>query len=94
LFNVQTPSVTGFTNAIVNLGEVQNKGVEFAINTRNLVNAFKWTTNFNITFNKNKVLAMSTATDKIYGNTGGRGNSNVTMVGDAIGVFYGKRMSR
>jgi TonB-linked SusC/RagA family outer membrane protein len=91
LFNVQTPSVTGFTNAIVNLGEVQNKGIEFAVNTRNLVNKFKWTTNFNITFNKNKVLAMSTANDKIYGNTGGRGNSNVTMVGEAIGVFYGKR---
>jgi len=91
LFNVQTPSVTGFTNAIVNLGEVQNKGIEFAINTRNLVGKFKWTTNFNITFNKNKVLAMSTATDKIYGNTGGRGNSNVTMVGESIGVFYGKR---
>ena len=93
LFNVQTPSVTGFTNATVNLGEVQNKGYEFSLNTRNLVNKFKWTTNFNITFNKNKVLAMSTANDKIFGNTGGRGNSNVTMVGEPIGVFYGKRVA-
>ncbi len=92
LFNVQTPSVTGFTNAIVNLGEVQNKGYEFALSTRNLVSDFKWTTNFNITFNKNKVLAMSTANDKIFGNTGGRGNSSVTMVGEPIGVFYGKRV--
>ena len=92
LFNVQTPSVTGFTNAIVNLGEVQNKGYEFSINTRNLVSNFKWTTNFNITFNKNEVISMSTSNDKIFGNTGGRGNSNVTMVGEPIGVFYSKRV--
>ncbi len=92
LFNVQTPSVTGFTNAIVNLGEVQNKGYEFALTTRNLVGKFGWSTNFNITFNKNKVLAMSTANDKIFGNTGGRGNSNVTMVGHPIGVFFGKQV--
>ncbi len=92
LFNVQTPAVTGFTSAIVNLGEVQNKGFEFTLNTQNLVGKFSWNTNFNITFNHNKVLSMSTPNDKIFGNTGGRGNSNVTMVGQPIGVFYGKRM--
>lgn len=92
LFNVQTPAVTGFTSAIVNLGEVQNKGFEFTLNTQNLAGRFSWNTNFNITFNRNKVLAMSTPNDKIFGNTGGRGNSNVTMVGQPIGVFYAKRM--
>lgn len=92
LFNIQTPSVTGFTSAVVNLGEVQNKGYEFALNTRNLTGAFKWNTNFNITFNKNKVLAMSTANDKIFGSTSDKGNTNVTMVGSPIGVFYGRKM--
>jgi TonB-linked SusC/RagA family outer membrane protein len=92
LFNVQTPAVTGFTTAIVNLGEVQNKGFEFTLNTQNLVGKINWTTNFNITFNRNKVLSMSTPNDKIFGNTGGRGNSNVTMVGQPIGVFFGKKM--
>ncbi|MHA4845049.1 SusC/RagA family TonB-linked outer membrane protein [Flavitalea antarctica] len=92
LFNVQIPSVTGFTNAIVNLGEVQNKGFEFSLSTRNLVGKFGWNTNFNITFNKNKVLSMSTPNDKLFGNTGGRGNSNVTMVGEPIGMFYGKKV--
>ncbi|MGI8635770.1 MAG: hypothetical protein ACR2KZ_10245, partial [Segetibacter sp.] len=90
LFNVQTPSLTGFTSAIVNLGEVQNKGYEFSMNTRNLVGAFNWSTNFNITFNRNKVLAMSTANDKIFGSTSDKGNTNVTMVGSPIGVFYGR----
>ncbi len=92
LFNVQTPSVTGFTSAVVNLGEVQNKGFEFTLNTRNLTGAFMWNTNFNITFNHNKVLSMSTPNDKIYGNTSGKGNTNVTEVGEPIGVFYGRRV--
>ncbi|HVG14037.1 MAG TPA: SusC/RagA family TonB-linked outer membrane protein, partial [Chitinophagaceae bacterium] len=61
LFNVQTPSVTGFTSATVNLGEVQNKGYEFTLSSRNLTGRLTWNTNFNITFNKNKVLSMSTA---------------------------------
>ena len=91
LFNIQTPSVTGFTSAIVNLGEVQNKGYEFALNTRNLIGGFKWNTNFNITFNRNKVLAMSTANEKIFGATSDKGNTNVTMVGHPIGVFFGRR---
>ncbi|MBC7828313.1 MAG: TonB-dependent receptor [Chitinophagaceae bacterium] len=91
LFNVQTPSVTGFTSATVNLGEVQNKGFEFALNTRNLTGNLKWNTNFNITFNRNKVLSMSTANDKIFGSTSDKGNTNVTQVGDPIGVFYGRR---
>ncbi|MBC7902439.1 MAG: TonB-dependent receptor, partial [Gemmatimonadaceae bacterium] len=92
LFNVQTPAVTGFTSATVNLGEVQNRGFEFSVNSRNLVGAFTWSTNFNITFNKNKVLSMSTANDKIFGNTGDKGNTNVTQVGSPIGVFYGRRV--
>ncbi len=91
LFIVQTPSVTGFTSATVNLGEVQNKGFEFTLNTRNLTGAFGWNTNFNITFNKNKVLAMSTANDKIFNGAATATNTNVTMVGEAIGVFYGRR---
>ncbi len=91
LFSVQTPSVTGFTSATVNLGEVQNRGFEFSLNTRNLTGKLSWNTAFNITFNHNEVLAMSTANDKIYGNTGGKGNTNVTQVGSPIGVFYGRR---
>ncbi len=91
LFNIQTPSATGFTNAYVNVGEVQNKGLEFSLNTRNFTGKFQWSTDFNITFNKNKVLAMNNKTDKIFGSTAPRANSHITQVGSPIGVFYGRR---
>lgn len=38
-----------------NGGEIVNKGWEFTINSHNLVNDFKWDTDFNISFNKNKL---------------------------------------
>jgi hypothetical protein len=91
LFTVQTPSVTGFTSATVNLGEVQNKGFEFTLTTRNLTGRLSWNTNFNITFNRNKVLSMSTANDKIFNGAATATNTNVTMVGQPIGVFYGRK---
>lgn len=93
LFSIQTPSATGLTSALVNLGEVQNRGFEVAITSRNTVGAFKWTTNFNITFNKNKVLAMSAETEKIFSTAQGRAAYAVTQVGDPIGSFYGRRVT-
>ncbi|WP_077923127.1 TonB-dependent receptor [Spirosoma sp. 209] len=92
LFSIQTPSATGLTSALVNLGEVQNRGIELALTTRNTVKAFKWTTNFNITFNRNKVLAMSAETEKIFSSALGRQVYAVTQVGDPIGSFFGRRM--
>lgn len=92
LFNISTPGATGLTNAVVNLGEVQNKGLELALMTRNTTGAFKWTTNANITFNRNKVLAMSTDAERIFSSANGQvANTHVTQVGSPIGVFFGRR---
>ena len=92
LFDIQTPSATGLTLATVNLGSVLNRGWEFALATQNVqTKDFGWTTNFNISFNKNEVLSMSSNADKVFGNTGGRGNTNVTQVGSSIGSFYGRQ---
>ncbi|WP_375444747.1 SusC/RagA family TonB-linked outer membrane protein [uncultured Fibrella sp.] len=92
LFNISVPGATGLTNAVVNLGAVQNKGLELALTTRNLVGAFKWTTNANITFNRNKVLAMSADAEQIFSSANGQvANTNVTQVGYPIGVFFGRR---
>jgi len=50
------PSVTGFVNVIDNLGEVQNKGIELNLNSRNMErNNFSWTSGFNFSLNRNKI---------------------------------------
>ena len=57
LLNVLVPTASGFGSNLVNIGEVQNRGLEFALNTRNVqTSAFTWTTSFNIAYNENKVM--------------------------------------
>lgn len=42
-----------------NEGEMTNKGLEFTINSQNLVGDFRWETNYNMSFNKNELTKLS-----------------------------------
>lgn len=55
LLNVPESPSNGFEYQLKNIGSVRNQGIEIQLSTRNLIGAFKWETNFNIAFNKNKV---------------------------------------
>lgn len=83
LLNVNVPAITGFTTALQNIGEVQNQGWEFAFNTVNIKNRFEWTTDFNFSTNKGKVIKLGPQGDPII--NGG----NITMIGQPVGMFYG-----
>ena len=83
LFNLPVARESGFQRFIGNVGKLQFWGHEFAVNTNNLVGKFKWNTNFNISFNDNKVLELSGLSDRIYG------DHTITKVGDRIGQLYG-----
>ncbi len=86
------PSSTGYTSQYQNIGSIRNRGVEAVINSINIENKdFRWSTDFNISFNKSKVLA-------IYGNGGEdymtrsaeEGHCQYMIkVGQPIGQFYG-----
>ncbi len=83
LLNVNVPSTSGFTSQLQNVGELENKGFEFVLNTHNLVGEFQWTSNFNIAFNNNKITNLD---DQII--TGGFLNRAVE--GEPIAVMWGK----
>ncbi|MBL7828156.1 MAG: TonB-dependent receptor [Saprospiraceae bacterium] len=87
LQEVPIPATTGFRTQWRNIGELENKGWEFTVNSNNLVGEFKWTTSFNIALNKNKVVALADGQDII--DDGGSRYLNVVKVGSPIGVFYG-----
>jgi TonB-linked SusC/RagA family outer membrane protein len=55
LLNTNIPLTTGYASIYTNSGTLDNKGVEFSITTKNLDGKFKWTTSFNIAYNKNKI---------------------------------------
>ena len=89
LLQVDVPAITGFTTAWQNIGEMRNTGLEFSLNARVISGAkFKWNSNFNISFNKNEVLALGPQGDPIRSN-GGVGDTHITMIGKPIGNFYG-----
>ncbi len=85
LLNRPLPGSSGFTSMKANVGALENRGMEFSLNTVNLdfVN-FEWTTSLNISFNRNKVLELY-EDQPITGE--GRGN-NAAIVGEPLGVFY------
>ena len=53
------PIGLGIPDVLRNVGSMENKGMEFTLNTVNFKNTdFSWNTNFNISFNKSKVLEL------------------------------------
>jgi len=58
LLNVPVPDITGFANQLTNIGKMRNQGLEIGITSKNLVHEFTWTTDFNFSINRNKVLEL------------------------------------
>ena len=65
LYNATLPPSSGYTSMLRNLGRIDNKGFEIAINTVNMKGKVNWTTNLNITSNKSIVKDLGT---DVYGN--------------------------
>jgi TonB-linked SusC/RagA family outer membrane protein len=83
LLSAPVPSSSGYTTVTRNIGSMENKGVEFGLNTVNIsAGSFTWSTTFNISINKNKVLAL-TGGDDIFS---GRG---IIREGEPVGSFFG-----
>lgn len=90
LLNVPIPTITGYSNQMQNIGKVQNRGMEFTLNTKNFTGGdFTWSSNFNISFNKNKVLEVGVDGRPIYGSAANANNAFITKPGYPIASFYG-----
>lgn len=83
LYSVQLPQESGFGSFNDNIGEIKFWGHEFSITSKNFVGDFRWNTNFNISFNRNRVLALADGIDRVYG------SFHITKVGEPFGQFYG-----
>lgn len=84
LLNRPLPGTTGFTSVSSNVGSLENKGMEFSLIGVILNGEINWTSTFNISFNRNKILSLyedQPITDQ------GRGG-NAAFVDEPIGVFY------
>ncbi|MRG45019.1 SusC/RagA family TonB-linked outer membrane protein [Chitinophaga sp. SYP-B3965] len=87
LHNLVIPWASGYGAIKYNIGTIQMWGHEFQINTRNLTGELEWNTNFNISFNDNKVMALQNNTP--IGGINTYSDYNRTAVGRRIGEFWG-----
>ena len=89
------PEYLGFLTlaSIRNVGEINNKGFEVSLNTRNINNEnFRWTTDFNWSTNKNKVVSLINGIDVLQDAAPGYfsvANTHILREGEAVGLFYG-----
>jgi TonB-linked SusC/RagA family outer membrane protein len=91
LLNVPVPTLTGYSTALQNIGEILNKGFEFTVTSRNTVGAFKWTTDFNFSTNDIRVTALGPDGSPIISRqaTSATAPTHITQIGAAPGSFYG-----
>ncbi len=91
LLNVEIPESSGFSTVTENRGDVLNQGLELGINSVNIAkDHFSWSTNINVSFNRNKVLALGRSSDPIYSGTSSEGNpTNITKIGSPVGMLFG-----
>ena len=74
---------TGFSSYLMNIGEMQNRGVELEINSENVkTRDFSWRTGLNISHNRNEIVTLDgTQTEIISG-------SQIRKVGKPYRTFY------
>lgn len=90
LLNRLVPGSTGFLSYLANIGSIENKGLEFGLTTINIKgksdDAFSWESNFNLTFNRNKV------TKLVDGIPFAAGFASWVQEGQPLGAFRGYRV--
>ncbi len=91
LLDAPVPQTSGYATIRRNVGSMENRGVELAINTVNIAkDKLEWRSNFNISFNRNRVLELATRAP-IFG-VGGPGITNETSIiteGESASSFWG-----
>ncbi len=85
LLNVNVQGTSGFTTQFRNAGKLNNKGIEFTLNTENIVTRnFRWSTNLNFAANKNKIVDLQG--QQI-------GALNRAKEGEPLGVFFAREFA-
>jgi len=94
LLYANVPYSTGYTRIYKNIGKVSNQGLEFSLSTVNIKGrSFNWESDINISFNRNKILALAEGETRLLNTVswGNHGNTNlfIAEIGGPVAQFYG-----
>lgn len=93
LLSVRIPPTTGYDRQLQNIGATSNRGIEVQINATPVMKKnFTWTTNFNISFNRNRIENLG-GVNQMTVTSGWQGSDGVddylVKVGEPAGLMYG-----
>ena len=88
LYEVPVSSVSGLTTSNMNIGSMQNKGIELNLFSRKHVSKFYYEVTANWSLNRNKVLSLGDEDAPLIVNSSYSGGQYITMVGQPIGCYY------
>ncbi|MGM9791114.1 MAG: SusC/RagA family TonB-linked outer membrane protein [Candidatus Cryptobacteroides sp.] len=95
LLQATIPASSGYTSAMLNVGSMQNQGVELTLNLVPVqTEDFSWNIDFNIALNRNKVTALTNDQLSLFPKVSWDYNYNsqypyITQVGKPSGMMYG-----
>lgn len=95
LLSADIPASSGFSNATLNVGELQNKGLEITLETMNIkTKDFSWSSSFNIAFNSNKIRSLNSGQEQMtsfvnWDNKYKNMPAYISKVGSPAGQMYG-----
>jgi TonB-linked SusC/RagA family outer membrane protein len=100
IFKLELPYSSGFnrTNG-ANIGQMVNKGIDINLGTDNIRGKFSWSTNYNMSFNRNKITDLpqvvygdpssSDFTESLPGLYGTTLPTSIYRIGTSVGSFFG-----
>lgn len=95
LLNVPVASTYGYANQLQNVGKTSNKGVDLQLNAIILKrkNNFSWSVNYNMSFNRNKILQLGVNQNYFYPaaswGVSGQPTDYIERIGDPVGSMWG-----
>jgi TonB-linked SusC/RagA family outer membrane protein len=95
LITLPLPGSSGYGSYVSNTGRVENKGLEFDLSAHILTGKLKWKASGNISFNRNKILALDGQMPSFMGPSYTSVASQVMHIAQAgypIGAFYGYKI--
>lgn len=96
IVSVPISLASGYTSAILNSGELSNKGVELLLEVTPIQkDNFSWDAGFNFAYNKSEVLKLAEGINTFSIGTSANGNAFINnQVGMPFGGIYGYRMAK
>lgn len=95
LLKAEVPASSGYTTATMNIGKLKNTGMEITLESVNIkTKDFTWSSNFNIAFNKNKIVALNSGQNEMlsyvkWDYTYQNMPAYISGIGEPAGQIYG-----